>query len=114
MTAKEFRRELEQRMPGYKWTVHRTTNPEYLSATGTQSIGFNRLSTLRVQRRVADAPFLYTAKSAGYGLSAPWLHVHSDTTLARALRGLQDYYETQAQKYQSAAADLKAGREVAP
>lgn len=114
VNTNEFRKELEKLMPGYAWTVHRPTNSACLKATGTQSRGFNRLSTLRVERREQDGNIRYEAKSAGYGLRAKWLHQHNDGTLARALRGLQDHYEAAANTYRSHAENLKAGRLVAP
>lgn len=113
MNANEFRKELVKIMPGYDWTVHQTKAAGYLSATGAQSSGFNRLSTLRVERREQDGKIRYTAKSAGYGLRARWLHTNEDGTLARALRGLQDHYESTANTYHSHAEYLKAGRVVA-
>lgn len=100
-------------MPGYAWTVHRTINTGHLKATGIQSSGFNRLSTLRVDRREQDGNVRYEAKSAGYGLRAKWLHQYDDGTLARALRGLQDHYEATANTYRSHAESIKAGRVLA-
>lgn len=114
MKPKEFRKELEKLMPGYAWTVHQTNAVGYLSATGTQSSGFNRLSTISVTRREQDGKIRYEAKSAGYGLRAKWLHTKEDGTLARALRGLQDYYEAQANTYMAHAESMKVGRNVAP
>ena len=114
MNANEFRKELVKIMPGYEWTVHKTMAAGYLHATGTQSSGFNRLSTLHVSRREQDGTTRYEAKSAGFGLRAPWLHTAADGTLARALRGLQDHYESMANTYHSHAAYLKAGRVVQP
>ena len=113
MNANEFRKELMKIMPGYDWTVHQTKAAGYLSATGTQSSGFNRLSTLSVTRREQDGEVRYEAKSAGYGLRARWLHTNEDGTLARALRGLQDHYEMTANTYRSHAEHLKAGRVAA-
>ncbi len=113
MNANEFRAELVKIMPGYKWTVHQTKAAGFLSATGIQSSGFNRLSTLSVERRERDAAVSYEAKSAGYGLRAKWLHKNTDGTLARALRGLQDHYQAMAGTYQSHANALNAGRRTA-
>lgn len=113
MNANEFRKELVKIMPGYDWTVHKTKVDGYLEATGTQSSGFNRLSTLSVERRERDGKARYTAKSAGFGLRARWLHTNEDGTLARALRGLQDHYEATANTYRSHAEYLKAGRVAA-
>lgn len=116
MTPKEFRAELLKLMPGYSWTVHKSSTLDYLEATGTKSSGFNRLSTLRVARRdnypVSGAAW-YEAKSAGFGLRAPWLAKNEDATLARALRGLQEHYEHKAATYASHARALKSGRQPA-
>lgn len=113
MNASEFRAELLKVMPGYNWTVHKTPKGmTYLSATGVQSSGFNRLSTLAVVRRDKDGNVTYEAKSAGYGTRARWLHTHTDGTLARALRGLQDHYEAVSNTYRSHAASLAKGRKV--
>lgn len=113
MNANEFRKELVKIMPGYDWTVHQKKTDGCLSATGTQSSGFNRLSTLGVTRRERDGNVRYEAKSAGYGLRAPWLHTNEDRTLARALRGLQDHFEATAATYRNHAERLKAGRQAA-
>ena len=122
MTSNEFRSELVKIMPGYSWTVHqqgRTSKwlrekhpdtPIVLTATGTQSSGSNRLSTLEVIRREDSGHVIYTAKSSGYGTRARWLHENQDGTLARALRGLQDHYEAMASTYYSHAGALKVGR----
>lgn len=112
MNANEFRKELVKIMPGYEWTVHQTKAAGYLEATGTQSSGFNRLSTLSVSRREQDGEIRYEAKSAGFGLRAKWLHTASDGSLARALRGLQTHYEAKSNTYRSHAEDLKAGRAI--
>lgn len=115
MNAKEFRAELVKIMPGYSWTVHKTPKGmTYLSATGTQSSGFNRLSTLSVVRLEEDGVASYEAKSAGFGLRARWLHTSTDGTLARALRGLQDHYEHVSNTYASHANALKKGRKAPP
>ena len=121
MNSKEFRAELEKIMPGYSWTVQRSIAgrlpkalteglPQVLSATGIQSSGFNRLSTLKVVRTDLDGRVTYSAKSAGYGSKACWLHEHKDGTLARALRGLQEHYRRNAVIYCSHERALKAGR----
>lgn len=110
MNTNEFRKELVKIMPGYNWTVHQSRDPGYLSATGTQSSGFNRLSTLRVTRREQEGNVRYEARSAGFGLRAEWLHWAEDRSLARALRGLQDYYEHMANTYRAHAEHLKVGR----
>lgn len=113
MNSKEFRAELVKVMPGYNWTVHQSSMPEMLDATGIQTSGFNRLSTLAVTRKDRDGVVTYEAKSSGYGLKAPWLHRHVDVTLARALRGLQNHYEAMETQYRAHATALKHGR-VAP
>lgn len=116
MNQKEFRKELKKIMPGYKWTIHRPfiysdIPHKYLRATGTQSSGFNRLSTLEVIKRQKDDDcFEYEVRSTGFGLRACWLSEYTDGTLARALRGLQDHYERMATEYSSHAMALQRGR----
>ena len=121
MNSAEFRAELVKIMPGYSWTVHQDRtkkwlrekfpdHPAVLTATGIQSSGSNRLSTLEVTRREDNGHATYTAKSSGYGTRAPWLHEYKDGTLARALRGLQDHYEVMASTYATHAIDLKHAR----
>ena len=114
-TPKDFRADLEKIMPGYDWTVHRQHRlfPELLEATGIQSSGFSRLSTLSVVRRDRSGDLEYEAKSAGFGTRAPWLYTNKDGTLARALRGLQQHYETWAATYQGHANALKNARKAA-
>lgn len=114
MTPKEFRAELTKIMPGYSWTVHKTSNDALLKATGTQSSGFNRISTLVVERRdnYAGRGFpWYTVKSAGFGLRAPFLGENQDRTLARSLRGLQSNFETKAATYAGHARALQSARQ---
>ena len=111
MNSAEFRKELEKIMPGYDWTVHRKrlkTSP--LEATGIQSSGFNRLSTLEVARYEGDERIEYSVRSSGYGLRSPWLSEYRSSTLARALRGLQNHYETMAAMYRRHENDLEFGR----
>lgn len=111
MNSADFRKELMKIMPGYKWTVHKTSNPNgFQSATGIQSSGFNRLSTLRVTRREKDGIVTYEAKSAPYGGRPRWAHTNTDGSLARALRGLQDHYERQANYFRSLASYLNSAR----
>ena len=109
---KEFRKEILKIMPGYKWTVHRPfgSKGKYLEATGTQSSGFNRISTLRIIRRECDTRIEYEAKSSGYGVKAPWVATWKDSTLARALRGLQSHYESMASLYSGCASYLEHSR----
>lgn len=113
--ADDFRAELTKIMPGYSWTVHRAAkDATRLSATGIQSSGFNRLSTLIVNRSTKyDAPW-YEAKSAGYGTRAPFMGEVGDLTLARALRGLQNLYEAKANTFGGLARTLKNARAPSP
>lgn len=117
MNSKDFRKELQKIMPGYKWTIHRPTNylkgfvVEYIGATGIQTAGYNRMSTLQVIKRETDGGIQYEVKSSGFGKNAPWLSTNTDTTLASALMGLQDHYERTAANYSSHAYALKKGRE---
>lgn len=111
MNSNDFRKELIKIMPGYSWTVHRfLTDDKYMKATGIQSAGFNRLSTLQVIRREKDSRIEYEVKSAGYGVKSPWVATWTDSTLARALRGLQDHYESLASLYAGCAAYLRTAR----
>lgn len=113
MTPKEFRAELAKIMPGYSWTVHKADDQRVLDATGVQTSGFNRLSTLLVERRdnYAGRGFpWYTVKSAGFGRRAPFLGENADRTLARALRGLQKHYKHTAATYAGLARALENGR----
>lgn len=115
MTAKtfgtsDFRAELTKLMPGYEWTVHKPRYTGLLEATGTQSSGSNRLSTLSVRRRDGESGATYEVKSSGYGVRSPWLHSRTDKTLARALRSLQDHYEAMAREYHGHANALERGR----
>jgi len=116
MNPSEFRKELVKIMPGYDWTVHKSSNPEmHLSATGIQSSGFNRLSTLSVVRRdiLSSGGVQYEVKSAGFGTKSPWLAERGGRTLAQALRALQAHYENMAQTYRGHANDLQNARKKA-
>lgn len=114
-TSVHFRNELTRIMPGYQWTVHRSTDENRLEATGTRCSGFNRLSTLSVVR-IFDAHGFglasYKVRSAGFGRHAPWLGTYEDRTLARALRGLQDHYQAKSNSYHSHAVALQRGRQA--
>jgi len=106
-----FRKELLKIMPGYKWTVHKFGGYfGFFEATGTQSSGSNRTSTLSVKLVYKDKSKTYTVKSSGYGLRSPWLNEASGDTLAQALRTLQDGYEWKAQNYRGHAEALRCGR----
>ena len=114
MNSNEFRKELQKIMPGYKWTVHRKSsllpNPNFAEATGIQTAGFSRISTLYVSRTEKDETTVYKVKSSGYGKKSPWIGTNTDGTLARALRGLQDHYERMASMYRGATCGLQVGR----
>lgn len=115
MNTTEFRKEVCKIMPGYRWTVHNQLldkDGKYLSATGIQSSGFNRLSTLKVVRTDRNGTIKYEVMYAGYGKKSPWLSSTKDGTLARALRGLQEHFEAMARTYTGAANDLQTARKV--
>lgn len=117
MNTKSFRAELVKIMPGYKWKVHRLPKgciSKQLEATGTQSSGSNRLSTLEVKRNELDGRVVYEARSSGYGLRAPWLGNGNGRTLAQALRSLQEGYERHAQQYRIHADALDRARTEQP
>ncbi len=109
--ASTFRKELFKLMPGYQWTVHKSRPSDIcIIATGIQSSGFNRLSTLEVIRKQSGEKTEYRVKSAGFGKRAPWMHAVTDGTLARALRSLQRHYEAVSATYSSLAFSIQAGR----
>jgi len=111
MDSKAFREKLTKIMPGYSWTVHKASKgAAKLTATGIQSSGFNRLSTLEVSYSSGDRGDWYTARSAGFGRRAPWHQEIGDVTLARALRGLQDHYRQMANSYGGLERALQNGR----
>ena len=115
MNSTDFRKELVKIMPGYDWTVHKSGHPEiYLEATGIQTSGFNRLSTLRVVRREKDGVARYEVMSSGFSKRAPWLSTAQDGTLARALRSLQNHYENVGRNYLGHARDLQSARQKVP
>lgn len=110
MKAKDFRAELVKRMPGYKWTIRRGRSGPVMTATGSQSSGSNRTSTLEVRRTEKDGKVVYAVRSAGYGLKAEWLASAENRTLASALRDLQDHYGQMAGLYESHRAAMELGR----
>jgi hypothetical protein len=110
MKPAEFREELIKIMPGYEWTVHKTGGTVYLKATGIQSSGFNRVSTLQVERWEESDGISDEAKSSGFGKRAPWLWTAGGPTLATALRSLQVHYENMACTYRAHASYLKDAR----
>lgn len=111
MDSNAFRAKLTKIMPGYSWTVHKPTKgATRLTATGIQSSGFNRLSTLEVTCSPRFGGEWYVARSAGYGKRAPWLMTNGDSTLAKVLRGLQDHYRRMEAVYGGHARALENGR----
>lgn len=122
MNVKEFRAELLKVMPGYKWTVTKpyrlygegNTEPGWalMQATGIQSAGFNRMSTLAVERRVEDKDAVtYEAKVAGYGMRGPWRATCERGTLAQALRGVQETCEEMRSEYAACVHAMQRGRD---
>ena len=117
-TSAQFRSELENVLPGYKWTVHRpafgATFADFtrMVATGIQSSGFNRLSTIWITRTERYGAVEYNVRSRGFGTKTPWLSDYTDGTLRRALRGLQNFYEAMAYKYTSHADAIRCGRDA--
>lgn len=114
MSSAEFRKELVKIMPGYEWTIHKPLfkDATYLKATGIQSSGFNRLSTLQVVRREKEGRAEYEVKTSGFGKRSSWLAEVTDGTLARALRSLQSHYETMARTYSNHATYLQGARKA--
>jgi len=113
ITSTQFRKELIKIMPNYKWTVHRalTDPPKHLTATGTQSSGFNRMSTLDIiVKDDGDDRLEYESRSSGFGKNIPWLLSCKDSTLTRSLRGLQDDLEWRGRDYLCQAGNLQKGR----
>lgn len=107
----QFRNDLKKIMPGYKWTVHKPLfEGASLDATGIQTAGFNRMSTVQVTLVETEGSKTYTVKSAGFGAKARWRHTTTGRTLAQAFRDLQTHYEREEQEYRSLANALKAGR----
>ncbi|MEI4489566.1 hypothetical protein WAF00_02790 [Mameliella alba] len=97
-------------MPGYRWTVHKSSNPERLAATGIQSSGFNRLSTLQVNRTEKGGAPWYSVRSAPHGAKSLFAAEIGGLTLARALRDLQTHYQRKAANYRALASRLEEGR----
>lgn len=117
--AAAFRNELVKLMPGYRWTVNLSRSvwmpdSSWFTATGIQSSGSNRLSTLEVTRREEKGSVSsYEAQSSGYGVGARWLTdmPMCGDTLAQSIRCLQRYYEGQRDTYAGAASDLQGARQ---
>jgi len=117
MNTNEFRAEVEKIMPGYVWTIQRpyrekgSPDHSFLRATGIQSAGFNRMSTLEVERRVEDNGLpMYEVSIAGYGTKGSWVETTKGLTLARALRSLQTQCEGMTYLYASCVGAMKTGR----
>jgi len=111
MNPTTFRKELVKIMPGFDWTVHKTSKGfTYISATGIQTGGFNRLATLQVVWRERNGVPEYEVKSSGYGKKTPWLSEATRGTLAQALRALQDHYQDKASTYGCQARTLQSAR----
>lgn len=111
MNQIEFRKALVNIMPGYEWTVHKPKHREvYFRATGIQSAGLNRISTLQVIYQFKDGFPWYEVMSSGYGRRSNWLHSESAPTLAQALRQLQQHYVDMEQIYKSHLMALQVGR----
>ena len=123
MNTSEFRNELTKIMPGYKWVIAKPyrfktdTDPGIarMTATGIQSAGYNRVSTIRAKRDDGGSggTVEYTVSIADYGARSPWLETVKAPTLARALRCLQDRCESMAGMYAACVRKMQAGR-VAP
>ena len=119
MNTKEFRQEIVKIMPGYNWAVKKPyrlkteTAPGFahMEAVGTQSRGFNRMSTLQIKRRVGDnGDIEYEANVAGYGTRGPWTGTRKGKTLARTLRGLQEYCEAKLAEYAACVNAMEGAR----
>lgn len=109
MTLSEsFRKELAKILPGYKWTVHRTLSTRVISATGIQSSGFNRLSTIEVTRHI-ERPW-YEAAGYGRGIRALVAGRGYGETLARAIRGLQSHYASERDRYATLEREISEAR----
>ena len=116
ITTTQFRKDLKKIMPGYKWTVHWPEKPTCLVATGIQTAGLNRISTLQVTVRekkigkLKEGMIEYDCRSSGFGKMAPWLSSCSERTLAKSLRCLQEDYEIRGENYLKHASDLQGAR----
>ena len=104
-----FRTSLTKLLPGYNWTVHKQIGPN-IQATGIQSSGFNRCSTIQVVHRLELKWF--EARIAGYGKHSQWLQSGSGGTLAQAIRSLQSELENKASIYSAQASTLQEARSL--
>ena len=120
MNTKEFRAEVTKIMPGYKWTVEKpdriygesstASGFALMKATGIQSAGFNRMSTLHVERRDEAGKIEYEVNIADNGTRGPWVETAKGHTLARALRYVQDQCTAMEGLYRSCVFGLQVGR----
>lgn len=113
MNTTEFRAEVTKIMPGYAWTVKRPYDKDcsLMSATGIQSAGFNRMSTLLVERRVDDDKTVtYKVYISGYGTRSNWVTWDKGRTLARALRSLQEQCSASMRMYNACVGAMLLGR----
>ena len=110
-TAADFRNELKKLLPGYNWTVHKGTSSEF-QASGIQSAGFNRLSTIEVNRFKTTA--WYKTFGYGYGTRVNSLGTSSGATLAQAIRSLQEGLENMGSKLLGLAGSIEAARKTKP
>lgn len=95
----DFRKELKNILPCYRWTIHLTNSARVISATGIKSSGFNRLSTIEVLRR-NEGPW-YEVAGYGHGTQGKVMGRSCGASLAKAIRGLQDHYASMTGKYDS-------------
>lgn len=102
-TDADFRAELKKLLPGYKWTVTKSTYNSTKFATGTLSAGFNRLSTLDALRGVStiNGCAWYEIDARGYGTRSEKTARGVGNSLAQAVRMMQDELWTKARKYQA-------------
>lgn len=119
MNANEFRQELVQVMPGYRWTVHEATPAGIKRATGTTVVVSSNgivlfTPTLEVERRENYAASVRPLYSVRFALraDAPFLSEFRAATFTEALQGLQDQYQKTADTYQAHAQALASGRRI--
>lgn len=102
-----FRAALTKTLPGYNWTVHKPIG-EDLHATGIQSSGSNRCSTIEV--RMTSGGKWFESKLAGYGTRSEWLAHGCGSSVAQAMRSLQTSLERLAGIYRSQANTVESAR----
>lgn len=107
----DFRKWLRKVLPGYNWTVHKSKFPDLqtaIHATGVQTSGFNRTSTIEVVMKKQGQWF--EAYISGYGKHSTVLGEGFGRTVAQAFRALQSNLETKAQIYAVQAGTVQAAR----